>query len=67
MLLLILISLTKQTINILKNKVNIVSLMPALWLISMLGVWLGESNTFFFPITFFGFMFIARLLPQEEK
>lgn len=40
---------------------------PILWFASMIGVWFGESNTFFFPITFFGFMFIARLLPSIEQ
>ncbi len=42
-------------------------ILPGLWLVSMLGIWIGESNTFFYPITFFGFMFIARMLPQAEK
>ncbi len=47
------------------NKKAIYRLLPLLWISSMLGVWIGEASTFFYPITFFGIMFIARLLPQE--
>ena len=45
---------------------NAIYLLPFLWLVSLLGVWVGESNTFFYPITFFGFMFIARLLSKDD-
>ena len=42
-------------------------LMPILWLASMIGVWLGEADTFFFPITFFGFMFMSQMLSMEKS
>ncbi len=66
LILLILLSLVIQTRNYIKKNNSIILLISSLWLASMLGAWLGESDTFFFPITFFGFMFIARMLPQDE-
>ena len=50
-----------------KRGQNSVDLLPMLWFSSMLGVWFGESETFFYPITFFGFMFIARLIPLNDN
>lgn len=46
------------------NGKQVIFLLPIIWFFSLLGVWLGESNTFFFPITFFGFMFIALSLQK---
>lgn len=57
----IVLALRLFTINYLKTK-SISNLFPALWITTMLGSWLGESTMFFYPITFFGIMFIALLL-----
>ena len=37
-----------------------------LWFAAMFGVWFGESCTLFYPITFWGFVFVSRLLPITE-
>jgi len=67
LLLIILITLKNCIRDYLLNEKQIILFLPAFWYFSMLGVWLGESNTIFFPITFFGFMFISLSLNKENS
>lgn len=67
LLLLVLITIIKNVKSYLSNKKTTTSFFAMLWLGAMLGVWLGESNTFFFPISFFGYMFVARTISLDKK
>lgn len=67
LLLVITITIIKHIRNYLTNIKSTASFFTMLWMASMLGVWLGESNTFFFPISFFGYMFIARTIRLETE
>ena len=67
LLILIVMTISKQVKVYLSSENNYFNLLPILWFGAMIGVWLGESDTFFYPITFFGFMFISRLLSLEKE
>jgi len=43
------------------------ALLPVMWLAAMLGVWCGEVSSIYYPATFFGLMFISRLMAPESE
>ena len=49
-----------------KSGKKVIYFMPVLWLAAMLGVWLGEVNSLYYPVTFFGFMFMVRLFVPDD-
>ncbi len=67
LIVIVIMSVVTSTKKYMRRGQNWVDLLPMLWFSSMLGVWFGESETFFYPITFFGFMFIARLIPLNDN
>ena len=65
---LVLIASVVRTVKrYIKSNQSLIYLLPLLWLANMIGVWMGETMWFFFPVSFYGLMFIAMLLPMEEE
>ena len=65
---LVLIASVVRTVKrFIKSNQSLIYLLPLLWLANMVGVWMGETMWFFFPVSFYGLMFIAMLLPMEEE
>lgn len=60
-------SVVRTVKRFIKSNQSLVYLLPLLWLANMIGVWMGETMWFFFPVSFYGLMFIAMLLPMEEE
>ena len=44
-----------------------IALLPVMWLAAMLGVWCGEVSSIYYPATFFGLIFISRLMAPESE
>lgn len=65
---LIVVSLTKMIRKFMQSGKKALLILPVLWIIMMLGVWIGEVSSLYYPVTFFGMMFICRsLIPDSEE
>ena len=60
-------SVVRTEKRFIKSNQSLIYLLPLLWLANMIVVWMGETMWFFFPVSFYGLMFIATLLPMEEE
>ena len=63
----LLIAIIKNVTNYLRKGKTIIHLLPLLWFASMIGVWFGEASTFFYPATFCGLIFIARIMATNNE
>lgn len=46
---------------------NIFNALPVLWLFLTAGVWLGETNSLEYPVTFFAMIFVVRTVSTWEE
>ncbi len=64
---LILASFVSSIKKYLNSEKKAIWAIPSLWISNMLGVWLGEGTTFYYPVSFFGILFIVIMMNCHTK